>query len=356
MTPEECRVAQVYGDTFALYDAATFDQFKGFLERRLAANDITHHDIEGKRCLDAGCGGGRASILLLDMGAAEVVGVDLSARNVATCTRIARERGHANAHFRQCNLLDLPFEDASFDVVFSNGVLHHTQDPDQALWEVARVLRTGGRFWLYLYGAGGMHWHTTRLIRPFVADIPAERAILHLTLQGQPVRRIAECIDDWYVPFLHCYTDADVSHRLGEFGFADARRLMRGETHDSSQRILTGDAAEAGWMGEGDLRYWAEKTFHPESKDGVPLPGAGGCGSPYEDSPAVLGLGRRMREILSLEDGLKGRGDAFRIALARSVFMAVRSRLETPGPFDADGLADELDRIHDMVLKAGDTP
>jgi ubiquinone/menaquinone biosynthesis C-methylase UbiE len=45
----------------------------------------------------------------------------------------------------------LCFRDGVFDVVFSNGVLHHTPDIDQSFREAYRVLKTGGDFWVILY-------------------------------------------------------------------------------------------------------------------------------------------------------------------------------------------------------------
>ena len=46
---------------------------------------------------------------------------------------------------------NLPFPDASFDYVYSHGVLHHSDEPQQVVQEIFRVLRPGGRFNIHVY-------------------------------------------------------------------------------------------------------------------------------------------------------------------------------------------------------------
>ena len=53
-----------------------------------------------------------------------------------------------------------------------------------------------------------------------------------------PVRRIAEWIDDWFVPVLQRYTVDDVRRRLEELGFAGATALAQGTHYDTSQRRI----------------------------------------------------------------------------------------------------------------------
>ena len=61
MTEKEALTAIVFGDTFALYDEKAFDEFVAPFERRFEANGIGREVFRGKRCLDAGCGGGRGA-------------------------------------------------------------------------------------------------------------------------------------------------------------------------------------------------------------------------------------------------------------------------------------------------------
>lgn len=88
------------------------------------------------RVLDAGCGNGRIAAILT---APEVVCVDQSEAAVEA----TRARG---LEARQADIQQLPFEDASFDVVMCNWTLYHLPDLDRGLGEIARVLPPGGRF------------------------------------------------------------------------------------------------------------------------------------------------------------------------------------------------------------------
>ena len=257
LTEKEQLTAIVFGDTFALYDEKSFDEFVEPLYRRLNANGICPEVFNGKRCLDAGCGGGRGSILMAQSGAREVIGVDLSSTNVESCRKRADQKGLTNLSFHQQSLMKLPFDDETFDIVWCNGVLHHTTQPDQSLKEITRVLKKGGHLWLYLYGSGGIYWYMVDWVRDTLRRVDVRECIRQLRLMEMPIRRIAEWIDDWFVPHLRRYTVADVSHRLDELGYENTEALKYGVGYDTSHRRVGASTDELALMGEGDVRHYS---------------------------------------------------------------------------------------------------
>ena len=103
----------------------------------------------GRRVLELGCGAGYDAYAFCRAGA-EYVGIDITPENPG---RTRRHLGHFDLAPRVlvADAEALPFREASFDVVFSNGVLHHTPDIERSFRESARVLRRGGEFWVILY-------------------------------------------------------------------------------------------------------------------------------------------------------------------------------------------------------------
>jgi len=103
---------------------------------------------DGARLLDLGCGAGRTSVALAEIGL-EVVGIDLSEAMVATAREQARLAG-VEVEFRTMNAMDLSYPDSSFDVaLFSyNGIelVPGREGKRRVFEEVLRVLRPGGRF------------------------------------------------------------------------------------------------------------------------------------------------------------------------------------------------------------------
>ena len=98
----------------------------------------------GARLLDLGCGAGHASFTAA-ASVAQVVAYDLSAQMLAVVKQAAAEKGLNNIQLQQGVAESLPFEDASFDLVISRYSAHHWHDVGQALREVRRVLKPGGR-------------------------------------------------------------------------------------------------------------------------------------------------------------------------------------------------------------------
>jgi len=103
----------------------------------------------GQSLLEVGCGMG-TDLLQFARGGAKVTGVDLTPRSIETSRRHLALYGH-RGEFAVADCEQLPFTDESFEVVYSNGVLHHTPDTAAAVREVHRVLRPGGQARVMLY-------------------------------------------------------------------------------------------------------------------------------------------------------------------------------------------------------------
>jgi SAM-dependent methyltransferase len=98
------------------------------------------------RSLEIGAGTGYFSLNLLQAGVVErAVATDISPGMLTTLTANAQRLG-LEVETRTADAEALPFEDASFDLVFGHAVLHHLPDLDQAFSEIHRVLRPGGTF------------------------------------------------------------------------------------------------------------------------------------------------------------------------------------------------------------------
>jgi SAM-dependent methyltransferase len=94
--------------------------------------------------LDVACGAAHAAEQVAPS-VGLVIGVDLTPELLAIGARRMREAGIVNVVLQEGAATALPFVDESFDVVFCRSALHHFDDPDGAVAEMARVCRRGGR-------------------------------------------------------------------------------------------------------------------------------------------------------------------------------------------------------------------
>jgi SAM-dependent methyltransferase len=101
--------------------------------------------------LEAGCGTGQLSNFLGMGWNRTVVGADLCLNSLRLAKGFRDRCSIENAHFVQMNLFRPPFADETFDVVISNGVLHHTSDPHGGFRAIAAKLKPGGHIIIGLY-------------------------------------------------------------------------------------------------------------------------------------------------------------------------------------------------------------
>lgn len=110
----------------------------------------------GKRLLEIGAGMGTDHAQFARHGAI-VTDVDLSSGHLALARENFALRG-LQGTFIHHDAETLPFPDASFDVVYSNGVIHHTPNTQRVVDEIFRVLRPGGRVIIMVYAENSLHY------------------------------------------------------------------------------------------------------------------------------------------------------------------------------------------------------
>lgn len=121
------------------------------LERQAAiygtADDLAHLALRpAERVLDAGCGSGQITrTIAAAVPQGQITGIDREPRYIDYARRRAHAERMSNIAFVEGNLMALPFEDGSFDVVWSKHVLQWIAQPAKALAEFVRVARPGGR-------------------------------------------------------------------------------------------------------------------------------------------------------------------------------------------------------------------
>ena len=101
----------------------------------------------GATVLDLGCGAGTDLLIAAQMAGptGRAIGVDMTSAMLDRARASAAELGLANVELHESLIESLPLEDASVDVVISNGVIDLVPDKDAVLDEIDRVLRPGGR-------------------------------------------------------------------------------------------------------------------------------------------------------------------------------------------------------------------
>lgn len=125
--------------------------------------ELLHVDEEypaGALVLEAGCGTGAQTVILARKNpAARFVSVDIAPASLEQARHAVQQAGVTNVRFASADLLHLPFADGMFDAVFVCFVLEHLSAPLEALAQLRRVLRPGGRITVIEGDHGSAYFH-----------------------------------------------------------------------------------------------------------------------------------------------------------------------------------------------------
>jgi len=130
---------ETYGEDFGQTSWATTEE----------SREIPHRlDLKpDSSVLELGCGSGGYALYVAETVGCRIVGLDINEPGVQNANQLAAARGLAErVRFEQCDASEgLPFEDGTFDAVFSNDVLCHLAGRSKVLGEMFRIVKPGGR-------------------------------------------------------------------------------------------------------------------------------------------------------------------------------------------------------------------
>lgn len=165
----------------------------------------------GCRVLEIGVGAG-ADHLQFARAGADLYGVDLTDAAIET-TRAHLAVHGLTSHLRRVDAETLPFDEASFALVYSWGVIHHSAHPDRIIADVHRILRPGGSFCGMLYARRS----------PVAVKLWARHALM----KGRPVRSLRHVVaNHMESPGTKAYTEPEVHKLFGAFATCSTRRLL----------------------------------------------------------------------------------------------------------------------------------
>lgn len=174
---------------------ADYDKWRYGFERHLPAC-FDGLNVSGKRVLEVGLGQGADSESLIRRGA-RWSGIDLTAESVERIRTRLTLRELPFDDLRQGSVLELPFADNSFDMVFSHGVLHHVPEIQQAEKEIHRVLRPGGELVIMMYARWSLNYLVSiALIRRAVLLAAFPLARMGVVKPGRARGKLAAHLDN----------------------------------------------------------------------------------------------------------------------------------------------------------------
>ncbi len=219
----------VTADIRAFYEETPFPNYDDFdsvgsliekARRGLFAKLLDDQIPPGARIAECGCGTGQLTNFL-SIANREVYGADLCMNSLKLGQGFRRANGLKRAHFLQMNLFRPALKPEHFDLVISNGVLHHTADPFGGFRSITRLVKPGGYVLIGLYHRYG------RLITDF------RRLVFNLT--GNRFTRLDPNLREggfrsakWKAWFMDQYKNPHESkHTIGEtLGWLDATGLQ----------------------------------------------------------------------------------------------------------------------------------
>ena len=226
---------------------------KDFSEKQFQGRiDFPLNQIKDKFVLDAGCGMGRYIEVVRKYGG-KAVGIDISYAVDVAFKNLGFEK---NIHIIQGDILNPPFKREIFDFIYSFGVLHHTPNAKSGFESLARFLKKGGKFSLFVYDSyekaivySSNFWRKITVKLPlrllyyfcflsvplyYLYKIPVIghffKAVFVISMRPEWDMRWLDTFD-WYSPkYQSKHTHAEVFQWFDQMGFGDIKIFESGVT------------------------------------------------------------------------------------------------------------------------------
>ena len=210
-----------------------------------------------KHVLDVGCGQGVLSNWMAEQGAM-VVGMDMSRTSLLATKKGAQElRQQPSIHLVQADAEHLPFGMASFELVTSIGVLHHTPDIQAAIAGISHILKQGGQVLVMLYRKGNPKWWATKTIRTISALVKRLFNKRRISSAGSSASKGTALMELLDVPIMNAYSNKEALRLFSAFHDARVSNYQPGFLRLADFfGWLKGLRPILGWIDERTRRGW----------------------------------------------------------------------------------------------------
>ncbi len=216
--------AQLQWDTTACGELpgekGTVDYFLDVERQRYAIQDWMHDYFDfagfpGRKVLEVGVGQG-TDLVQFAAGGARCYGIDITRQHLELTEQNFRARQMA-VELKESDATDIQYPDATFDCVYSFGVMHHIPEIDRCVAEAYRVLKPGGTFYLGLYHK----WSAFHLFRMLIFEGILRGGLLRRGYAGV-MATIEQGADGQRIkPFVSTYSKRELRRLLGRFDIRD---------------------------------------------------------------------------------------------------------------------------------------
>ena len=192
------------------------------LREHMAVADMPLSELTGKRILEIGPGAGGHSALFAKHGAIMASGDITFDRARATQAKFdLMGEAAAGCQALQSDGEFLPFADNTFDIVYSNGVLHHTPDTQKAVDEVKRVLKPGGQAVIMLYCKSSWHYWINMVLAVGILQVKLFSGRNWLGRATEWGGKKEQTVEN---PITRCYTAAGIYNLFNNFSGVRLRK------------------------------------------------------------------------------------------------------------------------------------
>lgn len=168
--------------------------------------------LKGKKVLEIGCGNGAHSLYFKSIGA-DLTSIDISCDRVVATKNLCELINGIHAT-KQMDAESLEFENDTFDIIYSNGVLHHTPDTVKAISECYRVLKKNGQFVIMLYAKHSfLYWFNLY----FCKGILMGRMFKEKNWLSKSTEWLPKTKQKVFNPVTKVYTKKDIMNILPQF-------------------------------------------------------------------------------------------------------------------------------------------
>ena len=256
---KEINHQKLFQDLWIRYNNKEFinDRFNYYVNR-IKKNNILK-DFKNKNCIDFGCGHGQFLMALKKLGAKNCVGIDFGEKNISFANKMRKKLkfNKNEVKFLKGNVYNVPFKKESFEFAIQNGVFHHLKNENKAYKEVHRVLKKGGKFWVFTDGKGGIRGNILDFIQEVLQKVD-DRFVLNVIRSLKLTANKTYMLSDFLNAKYRRTSTIEIIRRLKKIGFINFKP-MQGTYKTDYDKFYSKDKNFKLKFGEGHIRFLCEK-------------------------------------------------------------------------------------------------